>query len=306
MKQRPWWEDADDAERLVIADGLTVQGDPRGEFIVLQCTEPTSPRAAELWKAHHLEWLTALGLPRYAWSVKRPGFSTALFGAKAGLEVWNAEFQRGFLTRLWGKRLTDELEAGLLEGATLRSLELDHWSLQDVVAHTRHFELETLGVTGATSAKREELEALFSSPVFARLAEFSFNTGTEGSHERAEAILNDAGERAPRLERLALTGTLSNATLRAVRRHEWTRRLTALEVSSPDATEEMEGLLAHLPNLEVLTLSVHRATQALAEVLLAHPTLRQARVRTSAPTQLEGELGERLRAKLGPEALVRL
>ncbi|MFT3713501.1 MAG: hypothetical protein QM817_38080 [Archangium sp.] len=303
---RPWWDDSDDAERLVIADALTAKGDPRGEFIVLQCTDPSSPRVAELWNEHHRAWLLELGLPQYSWQPKRPGLSSVLFPAKSGLESWTAEFQRGFLTRLWAPHMRESLERGLLAGGErLRSLELDTWDLEDVVVRSQQFQLETLGLTGATGAKLAQLEALFASPVFARLAEFSFNVGTDDSEFRAEVILRGAGTHAPRLTRLTLAGALANAPLRAIARLEWTKRLTHLDVSSRDATEEIPALLAHLPKLEVLTLNVHRALPETARALLAHATLKQARIRTSAPVPLEQGLADQLRAKLGPEALVR-
>ncbi|MBL8913732.1 MAG: hypothetical protein JNM17_23725 [Archangium sp.] len=306
MKPRPWWEDTDDAERLVHADALTAKGDPRGEFIVLQCTEPSSPRVAELWNAHQLTWLTELGLPRYNWQPKRAGLSSVLFPSKSGLESWTAEFQRGFLAKLWAPHLRPSLEKGLLEGGQqLRLLELDTWDVDDVIERAQQFQLETLGLSGATGAKHKQLDALFASPVFERLAEFSFNVGTDDAEFRAEIILRGAGQRAPRLTRLTLTGALTNAPLRLITKLEWTKRLTHLDVSSRDATEEIPALLAHLPKLEVLTLNVHRALRETAHALLAHPALKQARIRTSAPTPLEPALSAQLREKLGPEALVR-
>lgn len=303
---RPWWDDTDDAERLVIADSLTAKGDPRGEFIVLQCTDPSSPRLAELWQAHHLTWLTELGLPRYAWQAKRPGLSSVLFPSKSGLESWTAEFERGFLTRLWAPHLREGLERGLLAGGQrLRTLELDTWDLDEVIARTQHFQLEALGLTGATGAKLGQLEALFASPMFSRLAELSFNVGTDDAEFRADVILRGAGARAPRLTRLSLAGALANAPLRTLCQLEWTKRLTHLHVSSRDATEEISAVLAHCSKLEVLALNVHRALSETAHALLAHPTLKEARIRTSAPVPLEPALAERLRARLGPEALVR-
>jgi len=73
-----WWADTGDASRLVHADSLTARGDPLGEFILLQCTQPQSPRLAELWTAHHVAWLAALGFPSLGWFVKGPGLSSAM------------------------------------------------------------------------------------------------------------------------------------------------------------------------------------------------------------------------------------
>lgn len=299
-----WWDDRDDAARLVHADALTAAGDPRGEFIFLQCTAPTSPRLDELWSQHHLAWLLELELPRYNWSPKRAGLSSALFPAKSGLEVWTAQFERGFLTRLWAPRLNARQVEALQAAATLRHLELEDTDLDAVIAGASVFHLEALGLLGATSTETSRLERLVGARVFQELAELSFNAGTEDADARAEWMLR-AAERASRLTRLSLSGVLSLKPLQVVRRLAWTKRLTHLEVSTRDATEELAPLLEHLTQLQSLTLNVHHARPELAEALLAHPTLRQARIRTSAPTLLPDELGHRLRARLGPEALVR-
>lgn len=299
---RCWWDDGDDAARLVHADALTAAGDPRGEFVFLQCTAPGAPRLDELWRAHHLDWLLELELPRYTWSPKKAGLSTALFGAKSGLEVWTAQFERGFLTRLWAPRLSSHLVEALQARATLRHLELEDADLSAVVATASAFHLEALGVLGLTSMSPETLQPL--ARVFHELADLSFNAGTEDADVRAEWVLR-AVEGAPKLTRLSLSGVLSVKPLQVLRRLAWARRLTHLEVSTRDATEELVPLLEQLPGLQSLTLNVHHARPELAEALLAHPTLRQARIRTSAPTLLPDELGRRLRERLGPEALVR-
>jgi uncharacterized protein (TIGR02996 family) len=299
-----WWDDGDDAARLVHADALTSAGDPRGEFIFLQCTAPTSPRLDELWRAHHLDWLLELELPRYTWSPKKAGLSTALFGAKSGLELWTAQFERGFLTRLWAPRLASHQVEAMQSRATLRHLELEESDLSAVVASASAFRLEGLGVLGATSVEPAKLEALVRARVFLELAELSFNAGTEDADARAAWMVR-AVEHAPRLTRLSLSGVLSVKPLRVIRQLDWARRLTHLEVATRDATEELVPLLEQLPALQSLTLNVHHARPELAQALLAHPALRQARIRTSAPTLLPEELGWQLRERLGPEALVR-
>ena len=63
---------ADDAPRLVLADSLLEQGDPRGEFIIAQCKlagrllrrdrSRLEARAAELLAEHQEEWLAPIGL----------------------------------------------------------------------------------------------------------------------------------------------------------------------------------------------------------------------------------------------------
>ncbi len=301
-----WWDDRDDASRLVHADTLTAQGDPRGEFILLQCTQPTSPRVAELWARHHVEWLTGLGFPPLGWFVKSPGLSSAMQRVGSTFELWSAHFQRGHLTRLWAPRLDATFKQRLLDEATLRHLELDDCDPDLLLETLRGFRLEVLGISGSTTMTARRLEALVESEVFAGLAELDFNAGTPTDQADARAIfVMQEAARAPRLTRLRLEGTLSNRPLRALRAESWTRRLTHLDVSTRDATEELPALLAHLPALESLSLGVHRAEPALAHALLAHPVLRTARIRTSAPTPLPEALAQRLQDRFGPQALVR-
>jgi uncharacterized protein (TIGR02996 family) len=64
----------DDAARLVYADVLQEKGDPRGEFIALQCAGTTGNKVNALLKAHQKEWLGPLA---------------TVLGAKV-------EFRRGF------------------------------------------------------------------------------------------------------------------------------------------------------------------------------------------------------------------
>jgi uncharacterized protein (TIGR02996 family) len=54
----------DDGPRLVLADALTLHGDPRGEVITLQCaaTRTALRRANHLIKAHWYDWMDVLGL----------------------------------------------------------------------------------------------------------------------------------------------------------------------------------------------------------------------------------------------------
>lgn len=296
-----WWEDADDASRLVHADALTAAGEPLGEFILLQCTRPGDPRVAELWQRHHLAWLAAAGLPTLSWFVKAPGLASAMRRAGSSFEVWSAHFHRGLLTRLWAPRLDGELKERLLARAAVRHLEMEACERVEIIDG---FKLEVLGLGGAAALTERQLQVLVDSEVFAGLAEFSFNTGTERADERA-AFITHAAQRAPRLTRLRLEGTLTAKVLRGLRALPWTRRLTHLDVSVNDASEELAAVLAHLPALESLSLGVHRAEPELAHALLAHPTLQQARICTSAPTPLPSDLAAQLQHKLGPQALVR-
>jgi hypothetical protein len=150
------------------------------------------------------------------------------------------------------------------------------------------------------------LEDLVDTPEFLGLAELDFNAGTPQSEaDRRALFIIEAAAHAPRLNRLRLEGTLSNRTLKGLLELRWTRRLTHLDVATSDAAEELPKLLAQLPALESLSLGVYRAEPALAHALLAHPNLKQARIRTSAPTPLPPALSEQLHRRLGPQALVR-
>jgi len=299
-----WWLDGDDGPRLVQADVLSAAGDPRGEFILLQCTRPGDPRVDELWTAHHLDWLTAAGLPRIAWNSKGPGHASAFFAAKSGLQNWTAQFKRGYLAWLAAPYLLPSQVEVLSQEAALRHLDLERGSLEDVARTVQPFCLESLVLNGAFEASVDDLERFTQTKAFESLAELSFNTGTLGADERAATLLA-LGERAPRLDRLELGGVLSPTPLRALLKLPWTRRLTAFSCATRDATEELPAVLDHLERVEVLTLWVHRATVPLAERLLAHPTLREARIRTSAPPALPDDVTAALHRKLGPEAFAR-
>jgi uncharacterized protein (TIGR02996 family) len=50
-----WWDDGDDAARLVHADALTSAGDPRGEFIALQCKVTKRPQPMDT-RLETLRW----------------------------------------------------------------------------------------------------------------------------------------------------------------------------------------------------------------------------------------------------------
>lgn len=301
-----WWADTDDASRLVHADSLTARGDPLGEFMLLQCTQPQSTRLAELWTAHHVEWLAALGFPSLGWFVKGPGLSSAMHRVGYNFELWSVHFQRGYLSRLWAPRLELSLKRRLLETTTIRHLEIDSCEPELFLETIEGFQLEGLGVSGAPGLNDRQLEDLVETKVFLGLAELDFNAGTPvASADRRAMFVMEAAVRAPRLTRLRLEGTLSNRTLRGLLELPWTKRLTHLDVATNDATDELPALLNHLPALESLSLGVYRAEPALAQALLAHPNLKQARIRTSAPTPLPEPLAQQLQRRLGPQALVR-
>ena len=82
-----------DAPRLVYADALQDAGDPRGEFITLQCTNPGTPRERTLLHAYERVWLG---------------------GAEPYLRKQNVVFQRGFLAAARMRQCYQEPEGGLV------------------------------------------------------------------------------------------------------------------------------------------------------------------------------------------------
>jgi uncharacterized protein (TIGR02996 family) len=88
---------ADDAPRLVYADWLTDQGDPRGEFIHLQCLlgrlaedDPRRPlvqaRERELLERHQDEWLGTLRPLLRRWTFRRGFLDEMAVTARAFVE----------------------------------------------------------------------------------------------------------------------------------------------------------------------------------------------------------------------------
>lgn len=91
----------DPAPRLVYADALMRAGDPRGEFIALQCA--AKPEAAALLEAHRAEWLRDLP------------------------HISNAYFERGFVTAATLTCADDDPRPALaaLDREPIRSLSLE-------------------------------------------------------------------------------------------------------------------------------------------------------------------------------------
>jgi uncharacterized protein (TIGR02996 family) len=96
----------DDAPRLIYADWLTAQGDPRGEFVSIQCRLAAAPeverrklrtRENQLLKAHARDWLAPV---------------LAVLEHE-GHDLPAHEFERGFLTSLAAALAKSEQLAGL-------------------------------------------------------------------------------------------------------------------------------------------------------------------------------------------------
>jgi uncharacterized protein (TIGR02996 family) len=113
----------DDAARLVYADWLLDQGDPRGELIVLQYRTPRTleqqAREAELLDEHLDEWQ----------------------GRLAGVTTW-ALFERGFLARC-GLREVPARVIGCREWATVQHVAIDDGD-HDVAPLVTHAMMKSL------------------------------------------------------------------------------------------------------------------------------------------------------------------
>ncbi len=111
-----WDDPADLGARLVLADALQQNGDPRGEFISLQCIDDpprkTTTRANKLLKANIDPWT----------------------GPLPAVERASRVFERGFLTRLRITASGKEVAAALKhkEWRTVEELTVDRWRSDNI------------------------------------------------------------------------------------------------------------------------------------------------------------------------------
>jgi len=226
----------DDAPRLVYADSLMRTGDPRGEFIALQCagTAEAMTRANELLEAHRAAWIDAM--PNVLDAVFVRGFASAVLlrcGAPAlaccdvepirsvtldlgdadplAAATWFAADARTSriraldLTRVeWG-----EAAFARLLGADLRSLRELHVGDFDCLPHAARAVaalegLTTLGFHGDAYADLDEgIGLLASSPSMSSLETLTLNDC--GLTPRA-AIALGASPHLSRLRYLSFSG----------------------------------------------------------------------------------------------------
>jgi len=150
----------DDAPRLVYADLLTARGDPRGEFIALQCRLAASPddearrkmRIAEnkLLKEHGAAWAAPL--------------LQALPAQSSPLGLSRHEFRRGFVEFVQTRvEVLDHLEPVFAAAPLLRQLRLDaYWE-------------------GPGAFQPPSLEGRFDSPLLGRLDTLHLQIGGAGA-----------------------------------------------------------------------------------------------------------------------------
>jgi len=208
----------DDAPRLIYADWLEERGDPRGEFIRLQCAlagmtvgDPRRPalqeRERQLLARHAHDWCAPLGL--------EPGQCT---------------FRRGFVevVEMHAEQFVASAET-LFRAAPVRQIHFLHAtaSIAELAACPWLTRLRTLDLSG--NALRDSGAAvLAASPHLSGLAALDLG-GCEIHQKGAEHLANAVG--LSRLGTLGLAGCgIGAAGLRAILYSPALRRLTALDV----------------------------------------------------------------------------
>jgi uncharacterized protein (TIGR02996 family) len=268
MVQAPW----EDAPRLVYADGLTENDDPRGEFIVLQCrlasgklgprdVKAAKAREAELLDAHREEWFG----PLEKWLRERDSYALS-----------HVKLRRGFVSSC---RLTvqhpDDLTKLFQKAPLLEELELRGDSAAPV---PQLAQLERLEAEGDVAEAM--LPALATASSLARLRLSMSPTRALSLDLSRCAKLESVWFDSERITQVKLPPTLralrwsggSTALVPAL-----SPPLTTLAISGAVVSEELIAVLKRCaPTLEVLALDGAKfGKSALATVLgLAWPRLK--------------------------------
>ncbi|MCP3142764.1 TIGR02996 domain-containing protein [Pyxidicoccus sp. QH1ED-7-1] len=188
----------DDSARLVLADHLLEQGDPLGEFIMLQCSaQPDEARIRELLAQHGAAWQAPLGpLVRPDSTRFERGFPAAVRGflewkRPAPGPAWgtvreiNGELIRGPSAAGWFahphlhavtylRRMQSSVVPAL--GAyplSVRRLELSCWSRIEETLFLRLSTLPHLTWVELTEAHSRDVALCASSPLASRLERFT-------------------------------------------------------------------------------------------------------------------------------------
>ncbi len=212
--------ESDDA-RLVYADALTESGDPRGEFIALQCARarlaPDDPerrtlehRETELLHAHRGLWLD--GVPASV----------------------TCHFARGFVETL---EVPDTQTLGALEALVQREpvtrVVLGNDGLRAATPLRWVERLAALELRSGHGTMALDVLHFFDSRVFARLAELSF-TSMRLTPKSAVALAASLERAAPKLRRLGLRGSAPSGSLERFMPYAWFNGLLALDLSDND------------------------------------------------------------------------
>ncbi len=249
----------DDTPRLIFADWLEEHGDPRGEFIRLQCQlardegadDAVAKRVAELLRQHQDEWLQDV----------KPSLRSGL------------RFERGFVAgwSVWMVEMPVHSDAIFRTAPLLRWVELHQHMASSVavmvaeqIANTPLLQnLEELRLDGAFTSAAEA--AILSSAYLDKLQSLVIHDGNsldtrllvrDGSFSRLQSLdirgcnirdqgaQNIAGARCfPSLESLRLSGNnLTASGVRAIVRAHRLDRVSALDLSNNNTGDD--GALA--------------------------------------------------------------
>lgn len=300
----------DDAPRLVYADWLQGQGDPLGEFIMLQCERARLDRWDPKQKAMREREEHMLGLYRSRWL---PDLTA------------NVEWVRGFIERIRIVHPFDrvafvavlgmaplarsleispetganaippgalaQLELAQFTGLFIKGCRLHQWRLEDLVDDERLSAVNRLGLAGCslTGGDLKPLERrafraldLRTNALGVRGVQYALASAhTLVELELSNAAIGDPGAAAiadtalPKLERLRLG--LNRLTYRSLARFSKLPRLRVLDLAQnqlgPAAIEALGK--APLPALRELDLSGCTVTDDMLVALLASPLVKQ-------------------------------
>lgn len=241
----------DDGPRLVYADWLLERGDPRGEFIQLQCGPVrNAKREAALLKEHQQAWLAPL----------RPHLRTV-------------RWRRGFVEEAVadGARFLDGAQV-VLASTPLRALTLTALRSPLVARLARMPELERLGaLTIAQNRIGPEERGLFESPHLGKLGRLDLSGNPLGR----EGILALARASLPALRHLDLSRCgLDAAGCAALREVPFLGQLKSLALKqNPGLGASVVALVRRASSIERLDLSATGIDDAALAGLVAAPGL---------------------------------
>jgi uncharacterized protein (TIGR02996 family) len=318
----------DDAPRLVLADWLTEQGDPRGEFIQVQCAlgralfgaegkwvlggrkalpfetrEQLEAREQELLQAYEKQWIAPIRKVVRQWGFKR-GFVNHVIADVAT-----------FAAATDGALAETPLESARLTG-------FKPGQLGPLARAAPHATLETLHL--GMNRLDDRAAALLGAPLLSKVTALNLE-GNPLGQKCLEALASQ-----PSLRRLMMHGSdFDDVAFAALAKARWWRSLTGLSLGRcPALTSRVVETLAAAPELDWLTLDVAGLTDAdVLAVAKAHPKLKQfsfVRAQVSertveavidalpqlafldVPYQLAEAMRERLTARFGGATYARL
>jgi uncharacterized protein (TIGR02996 family) len=260
----------DDTPRLILADWLEERGDPRGEYVRLECAlarmQPTHPRwqaaytrRQELWQRHATEWVGPL--PGWAWDRRPPGLGRGL--GRLEVPVWEFLKAPKALAETEAYAWVEELVLSGMTPVRLGKLAASPNLEGPATVTLRQHEL----VAG-------ELVTLLDSPRLARLTGLALS-GKPLRDRGAMAIA--VAPQLARLHTLDLSSNLIGAEgIAALAASPYLNNLTALDLfdnsAGPSGTEAVASS-PHLGRLTSLSLGINRVGDSGAVPLASSPFL---------------------------------